>query len=381
MISTRRMTPIALAAGLLAIALAWSAAASASEPGGAPWKDKGLVACWNCEAPHDDLVRNVAGGGLNATNFGAHWADGSLAFDGVDDHVSVRPPQWKLASLARGTLSVWFNSHVTRWGDAVQPVFYFGGPGGAENSSLVLELGHFWPDHKTRALYFTIMGNPGQRPTFCFDTNVDLDLDTWYHFVAVVGDGYNTGYLNGAELTGRNYNFGGPHDRAFFSDVVNPGACAIGKAWFWTYPDPCYFDGRIGEVRVYDRALDAGRVQALYEEGRRDLDHAAAAPRSAAFRGGTVGAAPALLQVRPNPFNPATRIRFSVAERGPVSLRVFDAGGRLVATLFQGTADPGVREVAWDGRNFKGRPSGSGVYFCRLEASGQKVVGKLILGR
>ncbi len=381
MIPTRNRNLMAIVVGLLLLAWSWPAAANASERDGAPWKDKGLVACWNCEAPHEDLVRNVAGGGLNATNFGASWTDGALDFDGVADYVSVRPPQWKLASLARGTLSVWFKSHVTAWGDHVQPVFYFGGPGGAQNSSLILELGHFWPDHKTRALYFTIMGNPGQRPTFCFDSNFDLDLDTWYHFVAVIGDGYNTGYLNGAEMTGRNYNFGGPHDRAFFSDVVNPGACTIGKGWFWTIPNPSYFDGQIGEVRVYDRALEGDQVQALYDEGKRDLDRAAAAPRAAAFRGGTAGAPAALLEARPNPFNPATRIRFSVLERGPVSLRVFDAGGRLVATLVRGTLEPGVREATWDGRNTQGRPAGSGVYFCRLVASGQTVVTKLILGR
>jgi len=41
------------------------------------------------------------------------------------------------------------------------------------------------------------------------------------------------------------------------------------------------------------------------------------------------------LQVHPNPFNPATTIRFSLATAGPVSLHVYDARGRRVASLLE----------------------------------------------
>ena len=43
--------------------------------------------------------------------------------------------------------------------------------------------------------------------------------------------------------------------------------------------------------------------------------------------------APAIAGNAPNPFNPATTIDYSIATPGPVMLRIYDVGGRLVRTL------------------------------------------------
>jgi subtilisin family serine protease len=74
--------------------------------------------------------------------------------------------------------------------------------------------------------------------------------------------------------------------------------------------------------------------------------------------------------VRPNPFNPLTHITYSLSEKGPASLRVFDVNGREVRTLLQGVQAPGRFTLAWDGTNDGGLPLGSGIYFVRLDASG-----------
>lgn len=343
--------------------------------------DRDLVAWWDFEKPLNQLVQNFVPGGLHGMNHGAAWADGALAFDGVDDYVSVGQDR-KLAALSTGTISVWFQFHSVRTGEFVQPILYFGDPnGGADNSSLTIEIGHFWPNMKTRTLYFTIFGTPGERPTFCFDTNADLELDTWYHFVAVVGADFNTGYLNGVELTGRNYNFGGPHDSVFFDHVVHLGACLIGKGWFANYDNPSHFEGMIGDVRIYRRALDAAEVAGLYDELRLARDAALPASALRAARGAAGAPAVALLGNRPNPFHASTRISFSARERSRATLRVFSADGRLVATLVNGIVEPGLREVAWDGTDGSGRAAGAGVYFLRLDAGGESATAKMILGR
>ncbi len=79
----------------------------------------------------------------------------------------------------------------------------------------------------------------------------------------------------------------------------------------------------------------------------------------------------------PNPFNPSTRIRYSVFERGRVQLRVFDVLGRQVASLVDGSQNSGTYEAEWDVGK-ESLPIASGVYFCRLEqgtrASTQKMV-------
>jgi hypothetical protein len=70
----------------------------------------------------------------------------------------------------------------------------------------------------------------------------------------------------------------------------------------------------------------------------------------------------------PNPFNPATTIRYQIGAAGAVTLRVYDVTGRLVRTLVDGQRVPGAYEARWDGRDERGRGVASGVYFYRLHA-------------
>jgi len=72
----------------------------------------------------------------------------------------------------------------------------------------------------------------------------------------------------------------------------------------------------------------------------------------------------------PNPFNPSTTIRYSVSSAGPVSIRVYNAGGALVRTLVSTAHAPGAYSVRWDGTDDRGRHLGSGVYFYRIESAG-----------
>jgi predicted outer membrane repeat protein len=72
---------------------------------------------------------------------------------------------------------------------------------------------------------------------------------------------------------------------------------------------------------------------------------------------------------RPNPFDMTTTIRYGLPEAGQVSLRIYDARGRLVRTLRDGGLESaGSRTAAWDGRNNAGSLVTSGVYFYRLTA-------------
>ncbi len=71
-----------------------------------------------------------------------------------------------------------------------------------------------------------------------------------------------------------------------------------------------------------------------------------------------------LHQNYPNPFNPRTSIGFDLPGRARVSVRIFDALGRQVATLVDGPEEPGRHVVSWDARKAR-----SGTYFCRMKAS------------
>ncbi|MCI0479881.1 T9SS type A sorting domain-containing protein, partial [Candidatus Uhrbacteria bacterium] len=75
-----------------------------------------------------------------------------------------------------------------------------------------------------------------------------------------------------------------------------------------------------------------------------------------------------LRQNSPNPFNPTTRIRFTVPEDSEVSLIVYDVAGREVRALVNGERPANHYEIEWDGKNNRGETVSSGVYFYRLQA-------------
>lgn len=70
----------------------------------------------------------------------------------------------------------------------------------------------------------------------------------------------------------------------------------------------------------------------------------------------------------PNPFNPETSIAFGLAAAGPVQVLVFDVSGRRVATLVDARLPAGPHTARWEGRDDRGRPVNSGVYFVQLRS-------------
>ncbi len=87
----------------------------------------------------------------------------------------------------------------------------------------------------------------------------------------------------------------------------------------------------------------------------------------------------ALHGAAPNPFNPATTLRFSLPTAGHARLAIFDVRGRRVRTLVDGPRSAGPGEVRWDGRDQTGRQVASGTYYARLTATGQSSVKPLVL--
>jgi hypothetical protein len=88
-----------------------------------------------------------------------------------------------------------------------------------------------------------------------------------------------------------------------------------------------------------------------------------------------------LFQNYPNPFRTDTMIRYEVAERGPVRLKIFDIQGRLVRELKDEVREPGRYEVYWDGRDGQGRNMAPGIYFYRASTPGLSQTRRMVLIR
>ncbi len=82
----------------------------------------------------------------------------------------------------------------------------------------------------------------------------------------------------------------------------------------------------------------------------------------------------------PNPFNPVTRIAYSVKEAGPVTIEVYNVAGKVVRTLLDTEFDTASKGfVVWNGANDGGERCASGVYFYRIAAPGFTESRKMIM--
>lgn len=82
----------------------------------------------------------------------------------------------------------------------------------------------------------------------------------------------------------------------------------------------------------------------------------------------------------PNPFNPTTTVSYEVPPPGAhVRIELYDVAGRLVATLVNEEKLAGTYETVWKGRNHRGQPVASGVYFLRMRAGSFVQTRKLVV--
>lgn len=94
---------------------------------------------------------------------------------------------------------------------------------------------------------------------------------------------------------------------------------------------------------------------------------------------GALAAGAARLECSPNPFNPTLFVTYHLAEASEVRLAVYNAAGRLVATLDRGAREAGEHRVVWPGVDAEGHESATGVYLVRLETGGRVVTQKSVL--
>ncbi|HEX3074846.1 MAG TPA: T9SS type A sorting domain-containing protein, partial [Ignavibacteriales bacterium] len=78
---------------------------------------------------------------------------------------------------------------------------------------------------------------------------------------------------------------------------------------------------------------------------------------------GSVPAQYSLSQNFPNPFNPATKIRFMIPRDNFVSVKLYDMLGREVAVLLNREMEAGSHELLFDGASLA-----SGVYIYKINA-------------
>jgi hypothetical protein len=116
--------------------------------------------------------------------------------------------------------------------------------------------------------------------------------------------------------------------------------------------------------------IDAGHPDPQYNDPDGSRNDMGAFPYVA--KSGFAKEAPALpatyslSQNHPNPFNPSTRINFSLAVPCHVEISVYNVLGQRVRVLADKEMDAGHHSVGWHGKDSYGHAVASGIYFYRI---------------
>ncbi|HMA84023.1 MAG TPA: LamG domain-containing protein [Candidatus Thermoplasmatota archaeon] len=241
---------------------------------------RGLIAHYTFDKENGHTAKDSSEYDINGTIYGANWTqgkiNGALNFDGINDYVQIpdnqSPPPEHYKDIDQGTISFWFKSDYIPTKNAVAPLLHYGKQKPCNvinnaNGGLIIELGHDPLHNQSKRIYFTFFSNGCELyPSLCFDSRKNIRENEWHHFVVVVGYynniRYNTGYLDGGEIFDRHYNFANAFTAEFFKDAVMHESLFLGKG-FWN-KEVHYFDGKIDDLRIYDRPLTTEEVVLLY---------------------------------------------------------------------------------------------------------------------
>ncbi len=82
----------------------------------------------------------------------------------------------------------------------------------------------------------------------------------------------------------------------------------------------------------------------------------------------------------PNPFNPSTKIEYTLPRDGQLTIRIYNVRGQLVRTLLDARAQATPKDfVTWSGDDDRGQAVASGVYFCQVKSDCGEIFNKVTL--
>ncbi len=215
--------------------------------------DDYLVGHWDFE---DNGVYDLSSTGNNGriygnTSFSSGKKGDAINFDGYDCYAEI--PNNNVYNSNEKTISFWMyksNDYILET------------DGKTDGEGLI---GKAYDTGLRRDFTFAIAGN---NPRFHVYGTIGTEGDTlivtgktqaisphyWYHCALVVGENYTEFYLNGT-LTEQNYKL---------DETINTTTpIVLGKLTTSTLPSR-YFNGKIDEFRIYNKAFDSNEIQLLY---------------------------------------------------------------------------------------------------------------------
>lgn len=209
--------------------------------------DPGLAAYWsfNNGNAEDETASGNDGtlrGGISWQADGGYDGNGAYKFDGINDYIDAgRDVSLDLTNDF--TIALWFYSES--WNHADYPTFI-----SKRDSFPGLNWQLFYYGKASEIQFWH--GNSGSVKLFG-DLNVNPSLNEWHHLAITRVGAINTLYLDGIS---QGTNGGGGVFNT--EDKIRIGLLGANIA-------EGYFKGRLDDIRIYNRALDAGEIEVLAE--------------------------------------------------------------------------------------------------------------------
>ncbi|MEE3059979.1 MAG: LamG domain-containing protein, partial [Verrucomicrobiota bacterium] len=210
----------------------------------------GLVAWWKFDETNGTIAYDSSGNGYDGNLIGGStWANGkiggAISLDGTNDYVEVSSRKWNIENVL--SISLWYYNLSS----GTSTAFSLGRPEYYDEILLFTESTAFkFYNHKSGGNWALLRGVSSN--------------SSWYHFASVVDGGFAKSqmkvFLQGTELV-KNYTIDG--SPALLSDEQDR-MLRIGRR----VNNDANYKGLIDDVRIYDRALSAAEVQALYNMGQ-----------------------------------------------------------------------------------------------------------------
>ena len=300
--------------------------------------DAGLIGYWLLDEESgpsaQDMVTLQGGTLMN----GPVWRPaegkfgGALEFDGLDDYVDLGPMD-EVSGLEL-TIAFWFNADDFEVHDARF----------ISKASGVQDEDHYWmvSTLNETAVRFRLKAG-GATATLISEAGA-VAINTWHHIAATYNGSQMRLYVDGSRV--------GSQEKTGQIDTDSGVLAVLGNQTPGAGDRP--FDGRIDDVRIYNRALGSNAIS-LLASGEVVLDILDELSTNQATS----------ISNYPNPFSVASTITYNVERTGSVRLEVFDMTGRRVALLIDGVKIAGTHEVLFDATELP-----SNIYLLRLTSNG-----------
>lgn len=230
----------------------WAVTAQCVQP------PSGMVA-W---LPGENNGKDIVGGNTGTEQYGATYADGmvgrAFSFDGLNDYVFV-PNTSNIDGGTQATYDAWVFPTATDGaifgvGDSTQPV---------------------WTTQQCRMLHLSATSPPGSIKFYmdcgldnaaayiARSTAGDYPINNWYFVTGVFNNGSLDIYVNGSLDNGTISGTGGASINTGAYNYVWMGALVRNDQSLTAV----HFNGLLDEVEIFNRALTAGEIAAIYNAG------------------------------------------------------------------------------------------------------------------